>query len=67
MYSFGVEGGLKSLVQIGTESIMEAHVMVARHHVNSGIFPRGKQRVEPENEKVQFQVEVKSDCRHLWT
>ena len=37
---------------------MEAHVVVARHHVNSGIFPRRKQRVEPENEKNQiFQIE----------
>jgi len=26
---------------------MEAHVMVARHHVNSGIFSRRKQGVEP--------------------
>ena len=36
---------------------MEAHVMVARHHVNSGIFPRRKQGVEPENEKVHFHIE----------
>ena len=37
---------------------MEAHVMVARDNVNSGIFPRRKQRVEPENEKNQiFQIE----------
>ena len=36
---------------------MEAHVMVARHHVNSGIFPRRKQRVEPENEKNHFHIE----------
>ena len=46
---------------------MEAHVMVARDNVDFGIFPRRKQRVEPEKEKGQSQVEVKSECRHLWT
>ena len=46
---------------------MEAHVMVARDNVDFGIFPRRKQRVEPENEIVQLQAEVKSECRHLWT
>ena len=46
---------------------MEAHVMVARHHVNPGIFSRRKQGVEPENEKVHFQVEMKNACWNLWT